>query len=132
MKEKIKKTKEEWKRILTSEKYAVLREKGTDKPFTGAYLNNKREGIYLCAGCSNKLFSSGKKFDSGSGWPSFWDVISNNSVELKPDHSFGMKRIEVVCSRCGGHLGHVFDDGPQPSGKRFCINSLSLDFEEKK
>jgi peptide-methionine (R)-S-oxide reductase len=132
MKEKIKKTKEKWKEILTSEEFHVLREKGTELPFSGKFVYNKNKGVYVCAGCSNKLFSSDKKFDSGSGWPSFWDVISNNSVELKPDHSFGMKRIEVVCSRCGGHLGHVFDDGPQPSGKRFCINSLSLDFEEKK
>ena len=132
MNRKIKKTKEEWLRILTSKQYAVLREKGTDKPFTGAYLNNKRKGIYLCAGCGNKLFSSDKKFDSGSGWPSFWDVITEGNVELKTDYSLGMKRIEVVCSRCGGHLGHVFDDGPQPTGKRFCINSSSLDFEEKK
>ena len=128
----IKKSEKEWKKILAPEVYHVLREKGTEPPFTGELLKNKKDGSYVCAGCGNPLFSSDTKFDSGSGWPSFWDVIAEGNVELKPDCSLGMKRVEVVCSRCGGHLGHVFDDGPQPTGKRFCINSLSLNFEEKK
>ena len=130
MKEKIKKTKEEWNKILTSEEYQILREKETERSFTGEYLNNKNQAIYLCKGCKNKLFSSKEKFDSGSGWPSFKESISNDNIEIKSDKSYGMNRAEVVCSRCGCHLGHVFDDGPKPSGKRFCINSLSLDFEE--
>ena len=121
----------EWKKLLKPEVYKILRGKYTEPAFSGKYLKNKRDGTYVCAGCKNPLFSSKTKFDSGSGWPSFYDIISKGSVELIPDNSFGMKRIEVVCSRCGGHLGHVFDDGPHPTGKRFCINSLSLDFKEK-
>ncbi len=127
----INKTNEEWKKILTPEKYHILREKGTEKPFTGKLLKNKDSGIYICAACSNPLFSSETKFDSGSGWPSFWDIISKGNIELKKDYSFGMKRIEILCSNCGGHLGHVFDDGPKPTGKRYCINSASLDFIKK-
>ena len=130
MKGKIQKTNEEWKKLLTSEEFHVLREKGTEKSFTGAHLNNKKHGVYLCAGCKNRLFSSNTKFDSGSGWPSFTAPISDDTVETRSDNSHGMNRTEVVCSRCGGHLGHVFDDGPRPAGMRYCINSVSLLFEE--
>ncbi len=127
---KLSRSEKEWKEILSSDKFRVLRKKGTEPPFTGKLLYNKEKGVYVCAGCRNPLFSSDTKFDSGSGWPSFWDVISEGSVELKPDYSLGMKRIEVLCSKCGGHLGHVFYDGPKPTGKRFCINSISLDFKK--
>lgn len=121
----------DWKKVLTTKEYQILRKKGTEIPFTGKFLKNKKNGTYVCAGCGNPLFKSETKFDSGSGWPSFWDVLSNASVDLKSDFSLGMKRIEVLCRRCGGHLGHVFDDGPKPTGKRFCINSVSLDFKDK-
>jgi len=122
----------EWEKLLKSEVYQILRKKHTEPPFTGKFLYNKEKGVYVCAGCGNPLFSSETKFDSGSGWPSFCDVISKDSVELEPDYSFGMKRVEVVCGRCRGHLGHVFDDEIPSTGKRFCINSLSLNFKEKK
>jgi len=120
----------EWKEILNEEEFNVLRKKGTEPPFSGRFVHNKEKGIYTCAGCGNELFSSDVKFDSGTGWPSFWDVISKSKVKLKTDYSHGMNRIEVLCSRCGGHLGHVFDDGPKPTGKRFCINSVSLHFKK--
>lgn len=120
----------DWKKILTDEQYQILRKKGTEPAYSGKLLRNKKDGIYVCAGCGNPLFSSDTKYDSGSGWPSFWDVISNDKIELKEDNSYNMNRIEVICSRCGGHLGHVFDNGPLPTKKHFCINSISLDFKE--
>jgi peptide-methionine (R)-S-oxide reductase len=126
----IPKSEKEWKKILKPDEYNILREKGTEPPFSGKFVYNKEKGIYVCAGCGNELFSSEEKFDSGSGWPSFWAAISKDKVKLNIDKSHGMVRTEVVCSRCGGHLGHVFDDGPRPTGKRFCINSIALDFKK--
>lgn len=130
--DKVTKTDEEWKKVLSEEEYHVLREKGTEPAFTGKYLKNKKKGIYVCAGCGNELFSSDTKFDSGTGWPSFWSTISKDSVEEGTDDRFGMHRTEVTCKRCGGHLGHVFGDSPTPTGRRFCINSMALKFKEKK
>ena len=129
--DKIEKSEEEWKKVLTPEKYHVLRQKGTERPFSGELYYNKEKGVYTCAACGQELFSSDTKFESGTGWPSFWDVISSDRVSLKEDNSLFMNRIEAVCSRCGGHLGHVFDDGPKPTGKRFCINAVSLDFKKE-
>lgn len=129
--EKIRKTEEEWKKALAPEQYKVLREKETELPFTGKLLHNTEEGIYVCAGCGNELFSSETKFDSGSGWPSFFEALSKDSIELKTDSSFGMKRVEIICAKCGGHLGHLFEDGPPPTGKRHCINSAALTFKKK-
>jgi peptide-methionine (R)-S-oxide reductase len=131
-KSKIIKPDKEWKETLTPEEYKVLRKGGTDPPFTGKYVHNKEKGIYICAGCGNGLFSSDTKYESGTGWPSFWAPISKNNIEQKTDKRLGMNRTEVLCSRCGGHLGHIFDDGPQPTGQRFCINSTALRFKEKK
>lgn len=124
----------ESKKKLTPEQYHILREKGTEPAFTGKYWDNKKKGAYRCAGCGSELFSSETKFDSGTGWPSFSDPKHKENIELKDDFSHGMHRIEVTCKKCGGHLGHVFDDGPTDagkSGKRYCINSCSLEFEEK-
>ena len=126
------KSEEEWKKILSPEEYHVLREKGTEPAFTGKYLQNKKKGIYVCAGCRSELFSSDTKFDSGTGWPSFWDSVSRDNIEEKSDNRFGMRRTEVLCKKCGGHLGHVFNDGPKPPGHRFCVNSISLHFKEQK
>lgn len=128
---KIVKSEEEWKAILTEEEYRILREKGTEYAFTGDLLENKKEGTYVCAACAYPLFDSSTKFKSGTGWPSFYTEIEDHVGENE-DQSHGMIRVEVVCNRCDGHLGHVFDDGPQPTGLRYCINSVSLDFVEKK
>lgn len=127
---KVLKSDEEWKEILPPERYQVLRGKGTERPFTGELLNNKEKGVYKCAGCGQELFSSDTKFDSGSGWPSFFSPLSEGKVEEKQDRSLFTVRTEVICSKCGGHLGHVFDDGPRPTGLRYCVNSASLDFEQ--
>ena len=122
----------DWKQKLTPEQYAILRDKGTEAPFTGTLLNNKESGMYSCAGCGTPLFSSDHKFDSGSGWPSFYDVAQKGNVKLHEDTQHGLRRTEVTCATCGGHLGHVFHDAPeQPSGMRFCINSTALDFSSR-
>ena len=118
-----------WKKKLTKEQFKVLRQKGTEMPFTGKYWDNKEKGIYLCAGCGNPLFESETKFKSGTGWPSFYAPIDREKINEKKDLSNGMIRTEVLCSKCGGHLGHVFDDGPHPTGLRYCINSVSLNFK---
>jgi len=117
---------------LTPEQYRVLREKSTEPAFSGKLLENKKQGMYVCAACGSQLFSSKSKFDSGSGWPSFYEAADKDKITLHEDTSLGMARIEVTCSKCGGHLGHLFDDGPKPTGKRYCINSLALEFEKKK
>lgn len=122
----------EWKKILPKEVFHILWEKGTEPPFTGKYVDEDLEGVYVCAGCKHDLFDSSSKFHSGSGWPSFTKSINPDAVSRKPDFSFGMKRTEVLCAFCGGHLGHVFDDGPKPEGERYCINSLALKFKGKK
>jgi peptide-methionine (R)-S-oxide reductase len=130
--DKVVKSEEEWRKELSPMQYKVLREKGTERAFTGSLLNNKEKGVYTCAACGADLFDSDTKFESGSGWPSFYAPIAEENVATEADNSLGMRRVEILCRRCGGHLGHVFDDGPRPTGLRYCVNSASLEFEKTK
>ena len=131
MTDKVKKSEQEWQGSLSAEKYRVMRQHGTEHPFSGKYADCKTEGTYMCAGCGEALFTSATKFDSGTGWPSYYQAINNDAVEETIDNTHGMTRTEVHCKKCGSHLGHVFPDGPQPTGLRYCINSVSLDLKEK-
>ena len=131
MADKIVKSEEEWQKILSPEKFIVLRKKGTERAFTGKLYHNKEKGVYTCGGCGEELFKSDTKYESGSGWPSFWEPISNDKIKTVVDKSHGMVRTEIMCAKCGGHLGHVFDDGPRDkTGLRYCVNSASLEFEK--
>ena len=131
MSEKIQKSDEEWRELLTPEQFTVARQKATERAFTGKYWDFHDKGVYLCVCCGNELFSSDTKYDSGCGWPSFYEPLEAGHVETAADNSYGMRRTEVMCSRCGAHLGHVFDDGPRPTGLRYCMNSASLNFVKK-
>ena len=128
LKYSIMKTESEWKKKLTSDQYKVLREKDTEPPYSGKLCANKSKGMYVCAGCGNELFKSDTKYDSGCGWPSFYDANGNDKIVTQMDYSYDMIRTEIMCAKCGGHLGHVFDDGPAPTGQRYCVNSLSMNF----
>jgi peptide-methionine (R)-S-oxide reductase len=131
MSSQITRSEQEWRELLTPEQYHVMREHGTERPFTGDYVHDKRDGVYRCAACGAELFDSDAKFDSGTGWPSFCEPANRRNVTLDVDASHGMVRTEVSCAACGGHLGHVFDDGPASTGKRYCINSVALDLQER-
>lgn len=126
---KVNKTEDEWRKQLSPFEYQVLREKGTERAYTGEYWDHHEDGTYTCKGCGAPLFTSNEKFDSGCGWPSYYDAIDSGAIVTKPDYSHGMVRTEIMCAKCGGHLGHVFDDGPKPTGLRYCVNSASIDFK---